>query len=163
MGKNAVVDIRNKTTRESETKLSEVLNRMPVGSVLEIICDADNGIADILSEKGIEYEMRSLGDTVILKMSVVEGLVKIFENIAKGEDDDVFTIDENTNVGELIEHYPDALDIIIKYGFSPLKNKILRKVMAPKITLLGAKEHIGMNGETFEKMLEELKLLEEQK
>jgi len=69
-------------------------------------------------------------------------------------------ITEDTNVAKLLKAYPESLDILVKYGFSPLQNPMLRKTLARTVTLKQAKKLIGMSDEKFKGMVEELKKLE---
>ncbi|WP_048055035.1 DUF1858 domain-containing protein [Thermococcus onnurineus] len=67
---------------------------------------------------------------------------------------------EDTNVAKLLRAYPQSLEILVKYGFSPLQNPAMRKTLARTVTLRQAKKLLGMSDEKFEKMMEELKKLE---
>jgi len=73
----------------------------------------------------------------------------------KGEEE--FRIDENTNVGRLIDRYPQTLDILIKYGFTPLKNPLLKRILPYTVTLGQAKKIRRMSDEKFREMLKEIR------
>ncbi|ACJ15963.1 hypothetical protein TON_0477 [Thermococcus onnurineus NA1] len=75
-------------------------------------------------------------------------------------DDNLDEIIEDTNVAKLLRAYPQSLEILVKYGFSPLQNPAMRKTLARTVTLRQAKKLLGMSDEKFEKMMEELKKLE---
>ena len=44
-------------------------------------------------------------------------------------------IKENMIVGYLLDTYPETLDIFLKFGFTPLKDPVLRKTMPYKLTI----------------------------
>jgi hypothetical protein len=48
------------------------------------------------------------------------------------------TIGPDTIVGDILQRYPAALDIFISFGFTPLRNKLLRKALTPLISVAGA-------------------------
>ncbi|MCC6143668.1 MAG: DUF1858 domain-containing protein [Candidatus Hydrogenedentes bacterium] len=41
-------------------------------------------------------------------------------------------------VGEVLEVYPELTNVLIEYGFSPLANPVLRKTLAPRVSLAQA-------------------------
>jgi len=44
-------------------------------------------------------------------------------------------IQENMIVGYVLDTYPETLDIFLKFGFTPLKDPVLRKTMPYKLTI----------------------------
>ena len=62
-------------------------------------------------------------------------------------------------MGKLLERVPEALDVLIKYGFTPLKNPLLRKILPYTVTLGQAKKIRRLSDEKFQKMLEDLRNL----
>ncbi len=67
-------------------------------------------------------------------------------------------IDENTNVGALLKEHPEALDILIEAGFTPLKNPAMRH-MASTVSLKTAAKIIHMSEEDLQKLIERLREL----
>jgi hypothetical protein len=47
----------------------------------------------------------------------------------------VFDIQPNSKVGDVLARYPQALEIFIRHGFTPLRNPVLRKTMARVVTV----------------------------
>ena len=47
-------------------------------------------------------------------------------------------ITADTKVGDILEKYPETLDIFLKYGFTPLTNPTVRKKFATKVSLAKA-------------------------
>ncbi len=68
------------------------------------------------------------------------------------------TIDENTNVGKLLKEHPEALDILIEAGFTPLKNPAMRH-MASTVSLKTAAKIIHMSDEDLYRLIERLREL----
>jgi hypothetical protein len=62
-------------------------------------------------------------------------------------------------VGELLKRVPEALNVLIKYGFTPLKNPILRRILPHTVTLGQAKKIRRLSDEKFAEMLRELRSL----
>ena len=44
-------------------------------------------------------------------------------------------ISADTKVGDILEQYPETLDIFLEYGFTPLNNPTVRKKVASKVSL----------------------------
>ena len=44
-------------------------------------------------------------------------------------------ISAQTRVGDVLNRYPQTLEVFVKSGFSPLKNPVLRKTMARVVTI----------------------------
>jgi uncharacterized protein involved in response to NO len=67
-------------------------------------------------------------------------------------------ITPETKVGAVLARYPEALEIFIKRGFTPLRNPVLRQTMARAITIEQAcrREDVDMN-----ELLDELRRLQE--
>ncbi|HEU4794567.1 MAG TPA: DUF1858 domain-containing protein [Pyrinomonadaceae bacterium] len=56
-------------------------------------------------------------------------------------------------VGEVLERYPEALDVFVRLGFTPLRNPVLRRTMARVITIEQACRREGVD---MSKLLKEL-------
>jgi hypothetical protein len=46
-----------------------------------------------------------------------------------------FEITPGTRVGDVLDRYPQSLEIFVRRGFTPLRNPVLRKTMARVITI----------------------------
>jgi len=97
-----------------------------------------------------------VGEDYVLK--VFGGKIEVREE--KGTEE--FSIDENTNVGKLVSKYPEAIEILASYGFTPIRNPILRKTLAKTITLGQAKKLERLSDEKFEELLKELRNLKKE-
>ncbi len=47
-------------------------------------------------------------------------------------------ITRDTKVGDVLDAYPDALEVFLRHGFTPLKNKTMREKMAGKVSIAKA-------------------------
>ena len=61
-----------------------------------------------------------------------------------------------TRVSALLERSPEVLPCLIKYGFTPLTNPLLRKALAPTVTLAQAIKLRGLSEEAAQALLSEL-------
>jgi len=52
-------------------------------------------------------------------------------------------------VGHVLDTYPETLDIFLKFGFTPLKDPVLRKTMPYKVTVEQASKMHNVNLEEF--------------
>ena len=66
-------------------------------------------------------------------------------------------ISPTVKVGEVLERYPQSLDIFVRHGFAPLRNPVLRKTMARVITIEQACRREGVD---MSELLSELNTLE---
>jgi len=57
------------------------------------------------------------------------------------------TIAPETRVGDVLNRYPQSLDIFLKHGFTPLSNPVLRKTMARVVTVEQACRREGVSME----------------
>jgi hypothetical protein len=57
-------------------------------------------------------------------------------------------ISRETIVADAITAVPETLDVLIRAGFTPLKNPILRRTLARTVTLEQACRRLGLNPET---------------
>ena len=48
-------------------------------------------------------------------------------------------------VGEVLERYPESLDVFVRRGFTPLRNPVLRRTMARVITIEQACRREGVD------------------
>jgi len=46
-----------------------------------------------------------------------------------------FVLGPQTKVADVLERYPQALEIFLRHGFAPLQNPVLRRTMARVVTL----------------------------
>lgn len=58
-------------------------------------------------------------------------------------------ITANDRVGAVLDRYPDLLGTFLAYGFQPLSNPLLRRLMARHVTLAAACRHMGVDLGTF--------------
>lgn len=66
-----------------------------------------------------------------------------------------FQISPKVKVGEVLERYPQSLEVFIQHGFAPLRNPVLRKTMARVITIEQACRREGVD---MSELLRELKI-----
>jgi hypothetical protein len=55
----------------------------------------------------------------------------------------------NDRVSVILDRYPALLDTFVTFGFRPLANPLLRRLMARHVTLAAACRHMDVNLETF--------------
>jgi hypothetical protein len=55
----------------------------------------------------------------------------------------------NDRVGAVLDHYPVLLETFLAFGFRPLSNPLLRRMMARHVTLAAACRHMGVDLEAF--------------
>jgi hypothetical protein len=67
-------------------------------------------------------------------------------------------ITPTVKVGEVLDRYPQSLDVFVRYGFAPLRNPVLRKTMARVITIEQACRREGVD---MSELLRELKAMAE--
>lgn len=58
-------------------------------------------------------------------------------------------------VGEVLDKYPGTLDVFLKFGFTPLKDPVLRKTMPYKVTIEQASKMHSVDLEEFLRALNE--------
>jgi hypothetical protein len=130
------------------------LGEVRVGDYIDFIIDADpQKVLAHVEGLGERYEVRNVGDYTVIR------IWKEREIETEVVEEEEFEINENTNVGKLIERYPEAIDILAGYGFTPLKNPILRKTLARTITLGRAKMLRGLSDGEFSELLEKLRAI----
>lgn len=56
-----------------------------------------------------------------------------------------FQISPAVRVGEVLERYPQSLEVFVRHGFTPLRNPVLRKTMARVITIEQACRREGVD------------------
>lgn len=151
MGK-AVVDLRGMGIEELMESIGENIEGLKEGESVEFIIDREDVLSQ-LQKSGLKMEIKRVGKDYILKVS--GGKIEIREK----EEVKELEIDENTNVGKLVNKYPEAIDILASYGFTPIRNPILRKTLARTITLGQAKKLERLSDEKFEELLKELRKL----
>ncbi|AIU70342.1 hypothetical protein TEU_08365 [Thermococcus eurythermalis] len=156
-----MLDVRGLKAPQPALMIIESLGKLQVGETLEVI--GDKPFVDMLGkleEAGYRVELKEVGGSFVLRITKTENSKELTMEV-KECDDKLDEITEETNVGKLLKAYPESIKILVKYGFSPLENPVMRKTLARTITLRGAKKLIGMSDEKFREMMEELKGLEE--
>ncbi|WP_461829858.1 DUF1858 domain-containing protein [Aquifex sp.] len=155
------LDVRGLEPPQPMIKIAKALEELKPGEVLEVIGSRPFAhLIPRLKELGYDYELKETEEGYLLRIwkRGDEKPINVEEAI-KEERKESFVIDENTNVGELLRRYPKALDILIKYGFTPLKNPILRKILPHTVTLGQAKKIRRLSDEKFRELLKELREL----
>lgn len=96
------------------------LNEVKEGDFIDVIIDAEpENVLKHLGGISSKYEVRDVGSYSIIRI----WKEKEIEEISEEE----LEINENTNIGKLIEKYPEAIDILVSYGFTPLKKSGFKK------------------------------------
>jgi hypothetical protein len=62
-------------------------------------------------------------------------------------------IEKTTIVGHILDEHPETLEVFLKYGFTPLKDPVLRKTMPYRVTV---EQACKMHSVNLEKLLAEL-------
>ncbi|NJE84597.1 DUF1858 domain-containing protein [Thermococcus sp. CX2] len=156
-----MLDVRGLKPPQPAVMILESLGKLKVGDTLEVI--GDRPFVDLipkLEEAGYNIEVREVGGFFVLKVTKTESSKELKMEV-KECDDRLDEITEDTNVAKLLKAYPQSLEILVKYGFSPLQNPVMRKTLARTVTLRQAKKLLGMSDEKFKATMEELKKLEE--
>lgn len=148
-----IADLRDLSLPEALSRMVETLEEIGIGEKVEFILDKNANIGAIVEHISDYAEC----DAEQKEKFILLGVVKKAD-FEMGEEE--ITIDENTNVGRLIEKYPDAIEILASYGFTPLKNPVLRKTLARTITLERARKLKGLSDAEFQEMLEKLRALQ---
>lgn len=148
----AVIDLRGMETDDLMESIGKNLEDLKEGEIIEFLIDREDVVSQ-LQKTDLKMEIRKAGEVYILKVS--GGKIEVKEKIEVEE----FKIDENTNVGKLVSKYPEAIEILASYGFTPIRNPILRKTLARTITLGQAKKLEKLSDEKFEELLKELRKL----
>ncbi len=60
-----------------------------------------------------------------------------------------FVITASDRVGAILDRYPVLLDTFLAFGFRPLSNPLLRRMLARHVTVAAACRHMDVNLETF--------------
>ena len=155
-----MLDVRGLKAPQPAVMIIESLGKLQVGETLDVI--GDKPFVDMLGkleEAGYRVELKEVGGAFVLRITKTENSKELTMEV-KECDDKLDEITEETNVGKLLKAYPESLKILVKYGFSPLENPVMRKTLARTITLKGAKKLIGMSDEKFKEMMKELKEME---
>lgn len=155
----AVLDLRGLKPPKPAVRIVEALKDLKGGESIEAIGDRPfKGLLPKLKEAGYKYELKKVGEAYVLRIWS-EGNAKEISELGEVECAGELEINEDTNVGMLIEKYPEALEVLIEYGFTPLRDETLRKTLAKTITLKEAKELGNLPDEKFKELLEKLKKL----
>ena len=155
-----MLDVRGLKAPQPAVMIVESLGKLKIGETLEVI--GEKPFVDMipkLEEAGYSIDITEVGNFFVLRVTKTENSKELNVEV-KECDDKLDEITEETNVAQLLKVYPESLKILVKYGFSPLENPIMRKTLARTITLKGAKKLLGMSDEKFERMMMELKTLE---
>jgi hypothetical protein len=147
-----VMDLRGMEREDIMTTIGENISDLKEGESIEFILNREE-IVETLKQLNLKMESQKVGENYIVRISGGK-----IEKAEKEFSQDI-TIDEKTNVGQLVARYPESIEILAKYGFSPIKNPILRKTLAKTITLGQAKKLGHLSEEKFEALLAELRQL----
>jgi len=151
------LDVRNLEPPQPMVKVAQALESLKEGEVLEVLGSRPfTHLLPRLKELGYDYELKETEEGYLPSIWRSSKVVK------EEAQEEEFEIDENTNVGELLRRLPKALDVLISYGFTPLKNPILRKILPHTVTLGQAKKIRRMSDEKFNEMLEVLRRLKDE-
>jgi TusA-related sulfurtransferase len=149
------LDVRDLEPPQPLLKITKALEDLKEGEVLEVLGSRPFvHLLPRLRELGFSYELKRTQEGYLLKIWRSE------KPVHREELEGDFVIDENTNVGRLLDRYPQALEILIRYGFTPLKNPILRKILPYTVTLKQAKKIRRLPDDKFRELLEELRKLQ---
>ncbi len=153
------LDVRDLEPPKPMVKVAQALEELREGEILEVLGSRPfTHLLPRLEELGYAYELTETQEGYLLRIWKKSSQpLKVEE--PKCEKEIEFEIDENTNVGELLKRIPESLDVLIKYGFTPLKNPILRKTLPHMVSLGQAKKIRRMSDEKFQELLEELRRL----
>ena len=155
-----MLDVRGLKAPQPALMIIESLGKLKTGETLEVI--GDKPFVDILpklEEAGYKVEIKEVSGFFVLRITKTEDSKELSMEV-KECDDKLDEITEDTNVAKLLKAYPESLKILVKYGFSPLENPVMRKTLARTITLRGAKKLLEMSDEKFREMMAELRTLE---
>ena len=153
------LDVRGLEPPQPMIKIAKALEELKPGEVLEVLGSRPFAhLIPRLKELGYDYELKETDEGYLLRIwkRGNEKPINVKEAL---REEKKFTIDEDTNVGELLKRYPKALDVLIKYGFTPLRNPILRRILPYTVTLGQAKKIKRLSDEEFQKLLSELREL----
>ena len=143
-----MLDVRGLQPPQPAVMIVEALSRLETGETLEVI--GDRPFVDILGkleENGYGVELKEVKGIFILRITKTGGSREL-DLKTKECNDDLGEITEDTNVAQLLKAHPESLKILVKYGFSPLENSLMRKTLARTITLRGGEEaHRDERGE----------------
>ncbi|NJE10076.1 DUF1858 domain-containing protein [Thermococcus sp. MAR1] len=154
-----ILDVRGLQPPQPAVMIMEALSKLEVGETLEVI--GDRPFVDMLGkleDAGYRIEVGEASGFFVLRVTKTEESRGLSIE-TKECDDKLEEITEETNVAKLLKAYPESLKILVKYGFSPLENPMMRKTLARTINLRQAKKLIGMSDERFEEMMEEIRSL----
>ena len=155
-----MLDVRGLKAPQPALMIIESLGKLKTGETLEVI--GDKPFVDMipkLEEAGYKVEVKEVSGFFVLRATKTADSKELNMEV-KECDDKLDEITEDTNVAKLLKAYPESLKILVKYGFSPLENPVMRKTLARTITLKGAKKLLGMSDDRFREMMAELKALE---
>ncbi len=152
------IDVRNLEPPQPMVRIVQAIEKLQKGEVLEVLGSRPfTHLLPRLEEMGYKYELKETEEGYILKVWHEGKARSSKEEQAKCSKELEFEINEETNVGKLLEKVPESLDVLIKYGFTPLKNPLLRKILPYTVTLRQAKKIRRMSDEKFQRMLDELR------
>lgn len=146
------LDVRDLEPPQPMIRIAKALEELGEGETLEVLGSRPfTHFLPRLEELGYSYELKETPEGYLLRIWRGD------KGKVESKEEEAFKIDENTNVGKLIDRYPQTLDILIKYGFTPLKNPLLRRILPYTVTLGQAKRIRRMSDERFKEMLEEIR------
>ncbi|MFN3813442.1 MAG: DUF1858 domain-containing protein [Aquificaceae bacterium] len=154
------IDVRDLEPPQPMVRIVQALEKLQKGEVLEVLGSRPfTHLLPRLEEMGYKYDLKETEEGYILRIWHEGEAVFLQKEQAQCSKELDFEIKEDTNVGKLLEKVPGSLDVLIKYGFTPLKNPLLRKVLPYTITLKQAKKIRMMSDEKFQRMIDELRNL----
>jgi hypothetical protein len=62
-----------------------------------------------------------------------------------GRFEEAFTLTSQSKVGDVLEYYPETLEVFLRHGFAPLRNPVLRRTMARVVTIEQACRREGVS------------------
>ncbi|MCX7973394.1 MAG: DUF1858 domain-containing protein, partial [Candidatus Aminicenantes bacterium] len=110
--RSAVLDLRGMDIQDLLETVAENLKELAEGESVEFIVDQEEIIKQ-LQRSALKMEVKKIGSDYIIK--VYGGKIEMKE---KKEDEEI-EINDKTNVGKLVSRYPEAIEILAKYGFTP--------------------------------------------
>ncbi len=149
------LDVRGMDAPGPAEAIIKNLQGLSPGDVLEVIGDKPfKSMIPLLEDRGYACSLQEKDGGFILKIEVKEGSEPPVMDDVGCEG----LIDENTNVGKIIKNKPEAIDVLVDAGFTPLKNPAVRH-MASTVSLKTAAKIIGMDEKGLKELIRRLNAL----
>ncbi|MFN3711871.1 MAG: sulfurtransferase TusA family protein [Alishewanella aestuarii] len=118
------LDVRNLEPPQPMIRIMQALEKLKRGETLEVLGSRPfTHLLPRLEEMGYAYQLEEAEEGYVLIIWHKEEVPSKEKAQCLKELD--FEINENTNVGKLLERVPESIDILIKYGFTPAVLHIL--------------------------------------